>query len=130
MKSPDGSKDMDEYLRNKQDYLVQDAMSDLLKEENIVPLARIKEQSEKEKKEKLEEIYSQYPPIVRKIAGADTYKENKVITDADVLSKQYEKEGPIFDIFYRGINILAGDTGVGKSYTLLRLAIEFTQKTK
>ncbi len=130
LNSPDGSKDMDEYLRNKQDYLVQDAMSDLLKEENIVPLAKIKEQKEKEKKDKLEEIYNQYPPIVRKIAGVEAYEENKVITDADVLSKQYKKEDPIFDIFYRGINILAGDTGVGKSYTLLRLAIEFTQKTK
>ena len=118
-------KDLDEYLQDKYDY-IDDAMADLM--ENLVPLYKLKQEKEKQEKEKLAELY---PIEIQEVLGIETKEQkNTFITDTDILSKIYKKEEPIFDIFYRGINILAGDTGVGKSYSLLRIAIEYTQKTK
>ena len=75
-------------------------------------------------------MFNDLPPVIREMAGVEVNGIKKFITADNVMMRQYEKEEPVFKSFYRGVNILAGDSGVGKSYTLLRLALEYTQKTK
>jgi len=71
------------------------------------------------------QIYSKR--FLKEIAEEDTQTPTlkDIITNPDI-----QKDKTFYGLFAYGLNLLAGKFGVGKTYLLIRLALEFTQTTK
>lgn len=121
--SPEGSaKDMDEYLRGKYDY-ADDAMSDLLKKENVIPLLKIKQKEEEKEEKKQKERFKKLPPVIGEMAGVEEQNEFKNIALQNWNEPIIEPEKVFAGLTRGDVGMLVAPGDTGKSYFALYISL-------